>query len=293
MRLQPAVSQPNTHACGWKAAFVLTASLLTQASWADILISPQRVVMNDSTRQATVSLHNPGDKARSYRLQWVEREQTADGGVRVAEGKSNPNSAAGLVRFSPRQVTVPPGQTQTVRLDYRPNANLATGEYRSHLLIGIEPAKDAAGRPSGTEVAREQRDGMTFRLEALMSFAVPVFVRHGAGSVNTDITGVKPAFVERDGQRQPALDITLSRSGEHSAYGKLIVYQQQNASAPVEKIGETAGVAIYTELHQLTRNVLLRPGTQLTPGSWIRVSYEGEGPQTGQVFAERVFQLGN
>jgi len=292
MRL-PSQATPHPIAHAWKTTLLALCCMLAHTAQADILISPQRVVMDDNTRQTVISLHNPGTSPRSYRLEWVERQQTASGDLQAIASKDAPRSAAELVRFSPRRVTVAPGSTQTVRLDFRPTTNLAPGEYRSHLRIGMEPAKDAQGGKGGTEVAREERDGMTFRLEALMSFAVPVFVRHGAGSVTSNIVQVQPAMADRDGKRQPALDITLSRSGEHSAYGKLVVYQQQNANAPVEKIGETAGVAIYTEIDQLTRNILLRPDARLTPGSWIRVAFEGEGPQAGQVFSERVLQIGN
>jgi hypothetical protein len=288
------LARPRTQAgfAAWRATILLLGSLFAHSATADILISPQRVVMDDANRQAVISLHNPGDRPRSYRLEWVERMQSPGGGLVAVDGKDNPRSAASMLRFSPRQIAVPPGTTQTVRLNYRPSDGLAPGEYRSHLRIGMEPDKNVPGSEGGTEVARGQQGGMNFRLEALMSFAVPVFVRHGAGSVSSEITQVRPHMTEHEGRQHPALDVTLSRSGEHSAIGKLVVHQQQNANAPVDKIGETGGVAIYTELKQLTRTILLHPDAQLTPGSWIRVSYEGEGAQTGQVFSERVFQIG-
>lgn len=272
------------------AALVMLASwTFVQPAQADILISPQRVALDDANRQTVISLHNPGKTERTYRLEWVERRLTDDGQLVSLKDGENPRSIATMVRFSPRRVSIKPGETQTVRLDYRPPASLAPGEYRSHLRIALEPNADGS---SATEIMRGEQEGMSFRLDALLSFSVPVFVRHGAGTATAQITTVEPIMITRDGATEPGLKVSLARGGEFSTYGRLVVYQQLNADAPVEEISETGGVAMYTEVSSQTREVSLRPGTRLVPGSWIRVTYEGEGAARGQVFAERVFQIG-
>jgi hypothetical protein len=106
------------------------------------------------------------------------------------------------------------------------------------------------------------------------------------------ITSIEPIQVKRDRDIEPALKVTLARSGEFSAYGKLVVYQQMNANDPVDLIGEAGGVALYSEVKGQTREVHLRPGTKLQPGSWLRISYEGDGPDRGKIFAERTLQIG-
>ena len=253
---------------------------------ADILISPQRVTLSEQDRRAVVSLHNPGNIERVYQLEWVERRQTETGDLINLEDGKNPRSIAKMVRFSPRRVSVPAGQTQTIRLDYRPTADLAPGEYRSHLRIKQEPREGAA-----TEVMRGEQDGVSFRLDALLSFSVPVFVRHGAGAVDAKVSAVAPTTQMRDGKTVPALKVTLTRSGEFGAYGRLAVYQQLKAGAPVEEIGEAGGVAMYAEIGRLERTLTLRPGASLVPGSWIRVTYEGEGLERGKIYSEKAFQV--
>jgi fimbrial chaperone protein len=269
---------------------LLAAWLAAIPARADILISPQRAILTDDNRQAVISLHNPGTTTRTYRLEWVERRLTEDGQLLSVKEGENPRSIANMVRFSPRRVVIKPGQTQTVRLDYRMPAGLAPGEYRSHLRIGLEPPTDGGG----TEVMNGEREGITFRLNALMSFAVPIFVRHGAGTATAQITAVAPTLVKHEGEPdEPGLKVSLTRAGEFSSYGRLVVYQQLNAQAPVEQISETGGVAMYTEISNQTRIVALKPGTRLQPGSWLRVTYEGDGAERGQIYAERVFQIGN
>ena len=44
-----------------------------------------------------------------------------------------------MVRLSPKQITVGPGENQTVRFNLRPPADLDSGEHRSHLLLQVIP----------------------------------------------------------------------------------------------------------------------------------------------------------
>jgi P pilus assembly chaperone PapD len=268
---------------------VFICGIFTLSAQADILISPQRVTLNDESRQAILSLHNPGDVPRAYSLKWVERRLTEGGELIQLKDGENPSSITSMVRFSPRRVVIEPGKTQTVRLDYRPPVDLKPGEYRSHIRIGMEPLPNVK---NGTEVKLGEQGGMSFRLEALMSFTVPVFVRHGAGTATVNISAVEPVQIKRGGLIEPGLKVNLTREGAFSSYGRLVVYQQINSNSPVEVIGLTEGVSIYAEINALKRELLLKPGTQLKPGSWVRITYEGEGSERGQVFAERAFQIG-
>jgi len=267
-------------------------SLFALTAQADILISPQRAVLTDNARQTVISLHNPGTVARAYKLTWVERRVSEDGQIISLKDGDNPRSIASFVRYSPRRVTIAPGQTQTVRLDYRPPANQKPGEYRSHLHIGMDSIADQASNSQGTEiVSGENKEGLSFRIEALMSFSIPIFVRHGSGSTEVRISAIEPIVDKANRSNASALKVTLSRSGEFSSHGRLAIYQQLDANAPVELIGEAGSVPIYTELNRIERVVNLNPEKRLVPGSWLRVSYEGLGDERGKVLAEQAFQI--
>jgi hypothetical protein len=184
---------------------------------------------------------------------------------------------------------VAPGQTQTVRLDFRPPADLGLGEYRSSLHIGGEPAPRGSGGASSTG---SENEGISFQLIPVLSYSVPVFVRHGKGAATNEIIAIAPGSFRQDGKDEPGLKVTITRAGEFASYGRLAVYQQLTANGPVDLIGESGGVAIYTEISRLTRVIPLKPGSQLQPGSYIRVTYEGEEEERGTVFAERSFRVG-
>jgi len=156
----------------------------------------------------------------------------------------------------------------------------------------MEPIEDKNGNSDGTQTIRGEQEGVSFRLDALMSFSVPIFVRHGAGNSTVKFAAVEPVINQQTGRAAPALKVTLSREGEFSTYGRLMVYQQSSANSPVETIGEAGAVALYAEVSRQTRLINLRPDADLTPGSWIRLTYEGVGEERGQIFAEQAFQIG-
>lgn len=263
----------------------LGLGLVLPQARADIMVSPTRIVLDQNSRQATITLRNPGTVDRTYRLRWSERRMDPQGGIEVIPDGQNPTSVVNMVRFSPRRIVVPAGQLQTIRLDYRPPVDLAPGEYRSHLIIGLEPEQ------SGTAVMNETQKGMTIKLEALISFSLPVMVRHGTGNANLAINSVAPDTVDGGYGPSPALKVNLTRSGAFGSYGRLTIYQQLDANSPVQEIGRAGNVAIYAETTQVSRVVTLKEGVNLKPGSWIRVAYEGEGQEAGQIFAEQSFKL--
>ncbi len=255
---------------------------------ADITITPTRVVMEPGTRDAVVTLRNPSDRERVYRVSWAEREMTADGSVEP-RAEPGPFAASPHVRIAPRRVAVGPGQTQTVRLHLRPPADLPPGEYRSHLVLGLEPESEASFIMGQEETPAE---GVGFRLEALLSFALPVIFRHGeGGEPQVAISHVEPRTFESRRGTEFGLLVSLEREGAWSSFGRVVAYQQVDQNAPVQEIGYARDVAIYAEANQSRVMVPLRPDVTLQPGAWLRVTYEHQGQRFGQVMAERVFQM--
>ena len=85
-----------------------------------MLISPTRVMVDQENRSATMTLRNSSSGSRTYRLSWEDKRATEEGSyTEVPEGEAWP-SAQELIRFSPRQITVGPGENQTVRFSFRP-----------------------------------------------------------------------------------------------------------------------------------------------------------------------------
>lgn len=259
--------------------------MLVAPAWADMLISPTRALMDAQNRSATLILRNTADGARTYRLSWQDKRVNAEGDYEmVQEGESWP-SAAKMIRFSPRQITVGPNENQTVRLNFRPPADLAPGEYRSHLLLQVISEES---EPSGViEMDDPGREGVGFRLFMQMSFSIPVIARYQVSEPDINIADV--SVIPASGDQAMRLAVALDRQGESSGFGRLVVEMQKDGNSPVEMIGLQKEVHVFHEVNRKVLRVPLRDAA-IPEGVWIRVAYEGIAEYEGRLWDEKIFQ---
>ena len=134
-------------ACAWPAG-------------AELSLFPTRIVLEKNQRSAQVELLNRGTAPETYRISVVNRRMTVDGDIVLADNaEPDERFAEAMVRYSPRQVTLQPGQSQTVRVLLRKPAELAAGEYRSHLQfdrveaqpLGITGVMNGPLAPGGSQ----------------------------------------------------------------------------------------------------------------------------------------------
>jgi fimbrial chaperone protein len=189
-----------------------------------------------------------------------------------------------MVRLSPRQITVGPKENQTVRFNWRPPADLPSGEYRSHLLLEVIPDISEPNATLGTE-ARE--DGVGIQVFMQMSFSIPVVVRHNTDAPQVSINDVK-AVPLKDGKHL-GLQLTFNRAGNASSFGRVSVEMQRNSDSPVEQIGEYGELSIFQEAGRRKITVPLRDA-RIPEGAWVRVAYEGLNEYQGILWDEKVFQ---
>ena len=159
---------------------VLLAGLSPQSSRAqgagDLVVTPTRVVFEDRTRNAQVTLSNRGAATATFRISLVDMEMTETGEMRQVEG-SPQSSAASLVRFAPRQIDIAPGAHQVVRLSLRKPADLADGEYRSHMFFRAVPPQ-SVGRSVADDTALQDNE-LQIQLIPIYGITIPVIVRQG------------------------------------------------------------------------------------------------------------------
>ncbi len=98
-----------------RSILVSLALCLCSVASADILISPTRVLMNDENRSATLTLRNPSDGSRTYRLNWEDKRANSKGRYTFVPEGEEWSPAKGMIRHSPRQITASPNDKQTIR----------------------------------------------------------------------------------------------------------------------------------------------------------------------------------
>ncbi|MFM6853681.1 MAG: molecular chaperone [Sphingopyxis sp.] len=220
------------------AALALAAP--AQAS-GDLLVAPTRIVL-DGPRGAEVVLNNIGTEPATYRVSLEIKRMREDGTLEdvapdaVSDGE---RAVQDMLFYSPRRVTLPPNQPQTIRIGVRPPAGLADGEYRAHMLfravrdaVPVAPTSGAA--PTGVSISLTPIYGVT----------IPIIVRQGVLQATAAIAN--PRLVS-EGQDH-SLRFDLTRQGNRSVYGEVVVGRPGAA----EPIMVARGVAIYPERDRRT-----------------------------------------
>ncbi|RTL15055.1 MAG: molecular chaperone [Burkholderiales bacterium] len=264
------------------------ALLLWQAgvARADLMLFPTRIVF-DKQRAAQVELMNQGKTPETYRIHLVNRRMGPDGEF-IAIDTPGPGEqfADELLRYSPRQVTIPPGGSQIVRILLRKPDGLPDGEYRSHLQF--DRVADASGASSVEDVARQDGKDVGVVIQALVGASIPVIVRQGDTQATLRLAdlGLHPATAAAPGG---VLSLQLQRDGNRSVYGDLqaTFTTQAGVSFDVAKAG---GVAVYVP--NAARRVQLPlqlPATaqgRALPAGVLKVSFRERPEAGGKLLAE-------
>ncbi len=199
----------------------------------DLLIAPTRVVLEGRTRAAEITLHNKGAKEATYRVSFAHVTMDDNGRYTELKDQAAQNKALRfadeLLRYSPHQVTLKPGESQVVKVMVRPSEGLAEGEYCSHLLFRAVPDASAGEDVEATKV----QDGkITIHLVPIYGVSIPVIVRHGTLSAQARVSNVRLS-----GRN---LLLTLTRSGTASVYGDVIATEAGSDTV----VGQLRGVAV-------------------------------------------------
>jgi hypothetical protein len=268
-------SRLQSRAIRWRWLLATLALAAGHAS-AQLMVHPTRIVLEDNQRAAQLEVINNSTESATYRLSLVNRRMSEDGRfLPVDTPQPGEQFADAMLRYSPRHITLAPGTSQVVRLLLRKPAELAAGEYRSHLLF----AKQAEVAEAGAKPGGPAGEGIDIALNALIGVSIPVIVREGATSA--EVSMAKLALETDAGSPMAAME--LHRAGNQSVYGDLVASFTPEGGPP-RIVGRAGGVAVYTP--NVSRRIRLRldppPGLALAGGT-LTVSYREQG---GAVLAE-------
>jgi len=255
----------------------LAATLSAQAPPSgpgDLLVAPTRVVFEGRKRNTEVNLSNIGTSRATYRVSLVRMDMDESGGFKERPLDPGSENIQSLFRFSPREVTLEPKESQTVRIQVRKPAELPAGEYRLHMVFrAVPPAPDPASIPSAPA------KGISIKLTPVYGIAIPLIIRHGETSAQVSIT---EPVLDMAGR---ALRFHLNRSGNQSVYGDLKAVLFPAKGAP-EVLVEAAGLAVYTPNASRTVTMALPPAKPLPPGSRIRITFALPSLEGGALLTE-------
>lgn len=256
------------------------AALVRPGAAQEVLVSPGSIVLDDRDRGATLTVGNTGNTISLYELQPAFFRMGPDGMLTEVAPPFPANSAEEVVRFSPRQFELAPGQNQIVRIAARIPPGLPPGEYRIHLRVtnlgGALPAPQLS-TPAGNAVQ------LNIRIQ--VARAVRVLVRHGVDAGRASLANV----TSRPAAGGVLVSFDLDRGGPGSSSGAYRIYTRSRSGAKGSDL--TSGrVLIYSELpgRQVEQVIAAK---SIGPGVDLCVAYRDDRAGDGGE-EERCIRLG-
>lgn len=266
----------------------VVALLAPSAARADLMLYPTRVVIEGRQRGAQLQIVNRGEKPETYRIKLVNRRMTDTGEIVVADKpEANEQFSDQMLVYTPRQVTLQPGVSQTVRIAVRKPAGLADGEYRSHLQF--DRVADATAASDLEKIAKPEKGQVAIVLQALIGASIPVIIRQGetSATVTLDSLVLSPA----KGDADPMLSFVFHRQGNRSVYGDVVATYAAPGKKPVE-IANVGGIALYVPNTMRKAQLPLRlPKEANLHGGTITLRYIQPKDAGGKPIAERALVM--
>ncbi len=256
------------------AVFIFLSSTVVEQSSAQggLQVLPTRVVFEGRTRSAQIHLLNQGKEKATYRISFKNMRMTETGGYEdVKEPLPGEQFAADFIRYSPRQIEIEPGASQTIRLLLRKKSDLLPGEYRSHMLFSTVPPKDTG---KDIESLASGQEKLEISLTPIFGVTIPVIVRHGKGSATAGMADFQIHAPEKP-EDKSSLSFNISRQGDQSLFGDIsIKFTPQNGADETE-VGRLNGVAVFTPNKSRKINLFLAPpkGLELKQGL-LNITYK-------------------
>ena len=252
----------------------------------DVNLTPRRLVFNPRDRGVKeITVFNRTNGTATYTIVLTDRVMTPDGALvpadtASADEKSRLKSALSLIRYSPRQMTLGPQESQTVRLQARPPSGGSNAEYRTHFSVTATPPPDT-GIDIAAAATGAQSDSLQVRITPVYGIMIPIIVRTGELPVETSISNVH--LIRARGQR--AVGFSINRTGDRSVYGGIDVFLL--GSGTPKKIAGIRGLGVYAEIDHRNVVIPLDPSAPAVgPGSRVKVVYTDDELDPGKVLAE-------
>lgn len=182
------MSSVNKDNCRRKKIFLLFFLFLISihaSSQGDLLITPQRVVLEGNKQIEEIMVANIGLDTAFYSISLIEYQMDEDGNLHeITEPIPGLKFASPFLRYFPRSIELAPNESQVVRIQVRRRPDLEEGEYRSHLYFRAVPKQE----PQGKEPLSTDTTTIGIRLIPIYGISIPVIVRIGNLSVSCTIS---------------------------------------------------------------------------------------------------------
>lgn len=258
---------------------VLSMFSVKQA-FADLLITPTRVVFNDGDRFALITLVNSGDKPQTYEMGWRYFKMQEEGDAYKPVDKSVTDfDITKYIMFTPRRVTLAPNAKQKIRLRLSRPESVPPGDYRGHFEFA-----SVAEQPTTDGPVTKGSKGATVSIN--VGYTIPVVFRAGQPDVKVSIERVRFERNQISGRLEVFVPLVRS-GGSYGAMGHLYLLHVM-PDGKEEVVGEIGNAHIFPEV---MRRVIQVPLTKDIAGGKLKVVLYNYDVNNRFVLAENEFPL--
>lgn len=240
--------------------FSMLCSLSTFAQ-GDLLITPKRVVFEGGHQKEEINIVNIGTDTATFTISFVQYRMNEDGSfIQIETPDPGQQFADPYLRIFPRKVTLAPREPQVISLQCRRSANMAEGEYRSHLYFRSEKYN----APLGIQTSNSDSSNLKVALIPVFGISIPVIIRSGETYAKAGIANIS---LEKNSDNSQIVHASITREGNMSVYGDMVIeFIPEKGNA--EEIGRLNNVAVYTTINKRMVQVKLKKtlDAQTNPG---------------------------
>ncbi|RCW60855.1 molecular chaperone [Halanaerobium sp. ST460_2HS_T2] len=269
--------------------FLIILLSLTLEVEANVTVNPTRLILENGQRSATIKLINPDQETATYRISLINLEMKQTGDIEelaIADNREErieSHFARDLIRYSPRQVVLPPRQAQVVRIQLMIPFDLNSGEYRAHMLFQEIPDQGEQGNGDNAET------GINIALKTVYGVSIPIIIRHGETGAELEITDLE--LSNNLETKIPELALTIIRTGNQSEYGDIEVSYFDD-SGEKKLVGAIRGTAIYTDIEKRKYKISLKNTDSLNLDKGVlEVIYKKISAEGGEILARNELKL--
>ncbi|WP_298363717.1 molecular chaperone [uncultured Lutibacter sp.] len=217
--------------------FFLVATARPILAQGDLLIYPKRVIFGGSNNIEKLTLANTGKDTAIYNISFIEYKMNQKGELKIiSAAEEGLQLASSNIRFFPRKVTLPPNESQIVKVQLRKSQDLLDGEYRSHLYFRAEEKRVPLGMMN-----KKKDSSFSVKLKPVFGISIPCIIRKG---VNTTTVSISDLQLVKENDKYNVL-FNLNRNGNMSAYGDFTVNYVSSNNTNYE-VAILKGVGVYT-----------------------------------------------
>lgn len=237
------------------------------ATEASLFLTPQSLIFDDQSRSQSVHVVNRGNRTGVFAVRWVDHTMTEEGRLFTwKDPAQSPFSLQPYIRYSPRRVTLKPGESQLIRIALKkPIDQVPEGEYFSHLNVVTlnKNVEDSIRQYENKQENEKAHKTSSIRIVARTGISIPVIWRH-----TDEEPGATVEIIKFD-KSNKLLELDVAREGMVSARGFIHIVHSRGGAE--ERIMQPHPLVIYPNIPQ--RRVQLMLGDESLQEGELRVYY--------------------